>query len=40
MVTVFESLKVCKKEGGLLCCLAMAKQLWNNAWQGPVVTVL
>jgi hypothetical protein len=36
VVTVFESLKVGKKEGGLLCCMDMAKQLLHGGWQGPL----
>jgi hypothetical protein len=34
VVTVFGSLKVCKKEGGLLWSMAMAKQLLNDGSQG------
>jgi hypothetical protein len=34
VVTVFGSLKVCKKEGGLRWSMAMAKQLWDDGLQG------
>jgi hypothetical protein len=33
----YASVNVCKEEGGLLWCMAMAKHLLNDGWQRPLL---